>query len=174
MRMDQWAAAAGIDLEALTAILEDPDVRGRIEIDEAGELAGIAGLSVRPTRHQLTIEGATRWTWCALDAVGILGALCADGAVNSTDPRTGEPVEIRFEAGQPDGDATMFILGGYAGPDVRESWCPHVNFFATREAAEEWVAAEQLEGDIVSAADLAAEAAKMWRPVVGAASRHTD
>lgn len=172
--MEKWAAAAGVDLEGLVGILEEPEVRGRIEIDEAGELAGIAGLTVRPTRHELTVDGVTRWTWCALDAVGILGALEATGAVHSTDPGTGEPVVIHFERGRPDGDATVFILGGSVGANVRESWCPHVNFFATRDAAEEWVAAEQRDGDIVSAADLVTDAAEMWRPVVGAASRRTD
>jgi hypothetical protein len=49
-----------------------------------------------------------------------------------------------------------------------------VNVSATTEPAEEWGAGEQLEADVVSAADLAAEAAEMWRPVVGSASPPTN
>ncbi len=40
-----------------------------------------------------------------------------------------------------------------------------VNFFATRADAEAWVAANDLEGDIVSVAQVADAAAAMWRPV---------
>ena len=159
-------AATGVPTARANEIFESVRARGRVEFDDQGRLIGIAGLSLTPSRHELTIGDNTRWTWCALDAVGILGALEATGNVRSTDPQTGEPIEIAFTDGIPDADATLFILGGYSGGNVREEWCPRVNFFNTRQAATRWVSEQGLEGDIVSVAEIAPEAAAMWRPVV--------
>ena len=75
IEVEEWAAAAGIDSAALREMLKSPTVEGRVQLDDDGRLLGIAGLTVEPSRHQLDIGGTIRWTWCALDAVGILGAL---------------------------------------------------------------------------------------------------
>jgi alkylmercury lyase len=163
--MTDWATAAGMNETALQDILDRPNVAGRVELDTQGRILGIAGLTITPTRHQLIIKNETRWTWCALDAVGILGALEATGAIRSTDPRTGDAIEIQFVEGDPKGDAALFILGGYDGGNLREEWCPLVNFFTTHHEAETWVAANELNGDIVSVVQVAEEAAAMWRSV---------
>lgn len=152
--------------DRLAEILNSARARGRVEFDTDGNLIGIAGLSLTPSRHQLTIGDTTRWTWCALDAVGILGALQATGAVRSTDPHSEDTIHIKFIDGQPDTDTHLFILGGYTDGSVRENWCPRVNFFTTHQAAQAWVGANDLEGDIVPVADITADAAEMWRPVV--------
>ncbi len=164
---EEWAAAADVDQAILSEVLDTARARGRVELDSDGRLVGIAGLTIEPTRHRLDIDSNERWTWCALDAIGILGALQSDGTVYSTDPNTGDDIEIPFRKGHPDGDATLFILGGHADVNVKEAWCPMVNFFTSRHAAEEWVEARKLDGDIVSVARIAEEAATMWGPVVG-------
>jgi alkylmercury lyase len=166
----EWADAAGVAPETLEQSLARPGVEGRAQLDTDGRLLGIAGLTVEPSRHRLTIGDKTRWTWCALDAVGILGALEATGSIHSTDPRSGDPVDIGFEEGRPTGDATLFILGGYDGGNVVEDWCPMVNFFASRADAELWVADNAVEGDIVSVAQVSENAAAMWRPVTNPGS----
>lgn len=163
---EEWALAGGLDIEALDGVLESARAKGRVQFSADGRLAGIAGLTVEPGRHRLDIDGTIRWTWCALDAVGILGALEASGTVYSTDPRTGDAIEISFIDGIPVEHATMFILGGYEGENAVDDWCPMVNFFTTRDDAEAWVLDEGLEGDIVALADVAVDAAAMWRPVV--------
>jgi alkylmercury lyase len=168
MPVDQaaWAAAAGLDSDAFAEALCAGIGRGRVELDDAGGLVGIAGLTVNPTRHRLEIGQVTRWTWCALDAVGILGALSANGAVLSVDPGTGEDIEIVFRDGVPQGNASMFIAGGYDGGNVVESWCPLVNFFATSDDARSWAASQGFDGDVVSVTGVVGEAAEMWKPVV--------
>lgn len=166
----EWAAAAGTDVEALNTILEGAETKGRVQLDTEGRLIGIAGLTIEPTRHKVEINGTTRWTWCALDAIGILGALEADGIVHSKDPRRGDEVRIAFTDGEPDGDATLFILGGYDGDNTVEEWCPLVNFFSSRQDAEEWVQRQGLKGDIVSVTEIASQAADIWLPVVDPAA----
>ncbi len=150
-------------------ILARPEARGRVRLDTESRVVGIAGLSIEPTRHQLRIGAATRWAWCALDAVGIVGALATDGTVASTDPYTGRLVVVDFVAGKPQGEAALFILGGYDGHDVVEEWCPSVNFFGTADDAAAWAAAESVQGEVVAVTHVAADAAEMWRPVVGPA-----
>lgn len=161
-----WAETAGVEVSTLSEVLRSAQDRGRVELDAQGRLLGLAGLTITPTRHRLDIDGKQRWTWCALDAIGILGALATNGAVSSTDPGTGEHIEIRFHGGVPDGDTFLFILGGHGDLNVKDAWCPSVNFFTSRQAAQEWVEANQLEGEIVSVAQIAGQAADMWKPVV--------
>ena len=159
-------AATGISPDRVAEIYGAAMARGRVEFDNDGNLIGIAGLSLTPSRHQLTIGNTTRWTWCALDAVGILGALNATGTIRSTDPHTGDTIEIKFAGGVPDTNTHLFILGGYTDASVREDWCPQVNFFNAIEDAQAWVTANDVEGDIVAVTDITADAAEMWRPVV--------
>ena len=161
------AVAADLEVETVKHLIEQE--AGRIETDGEGRLLGVAGLTVTETRHQITIGDEMRWTWCALDAVGIFGALEATGNIRSTDARTGQDIHIEFVDGQSQGDATLFILGGYDGGNVREDWCPLVNFFGTHRDAEAWVADRDVTGDIVSVRQIAADATAMWRPVTGAA-----
>jgi alkylmercury lyase len=174
VEMTDWATAAGMNETALQDVLDRPNVAGRVELDTQGRLLGIAGLTIEPTHHEVTIDGEKRWTWCALDAVGILGALDATAAIRSTDPRTGDAIEIQFVEGDPKGDAALFILGGYDGTNVREDWCPLVNFFTNTQEAKVWASEKELTGDIVSIQQVADEAATMWRSVTDPTpSNHT-
>lgn len=162
---DEWARRADVDVSALRDLIERVRARGRVKLDASGRLVGIAGLSLEPTSHELLVHGATKWTWCALDAVGIMGALEADGTVYSTEPGSGRDIAIHFAGGIPDSDALLFIMGGHAEVNVVESWCPSVNFFTTRDVAEAWVANSRLDGDIVSMVEIAERAAGIWRAV---------
>jgi alkylmercury lyase len=71
---------------AVAAAVDRLERAGLTRRDPAGRLLGSHGLSVVPTNHELLIDGRRRWTWCAYDAVGILGALGADGRVCSRSP----------------------------------------------------------------------------------------
>jgi alkylmercury lyase len=160
--MNDWATASGISETALQDILDRPNLAGRVELDSQGRLLGIAGLSIEPTHHEIMIDGEKRWTWCALDAVGILGALETDGTIRSVNPHSGTSIEIAFQSGEPTSDVMLFILGGYDSTNVRENWCPLVNFFTNKNDAEAWAAEKELTGDIVSIRQIADEAAAMW------------
>ncbi len=164
--VDDLIDATDVPAARVTKIFESVRARGRVEFDDQDRLIGIAGLTLTPGRHELQLDGATRWTWCALDAVGILGALGATGTVRSTDPQTGAAVEIPFVEGRADTDAHLFILDGFTEGNTREDWCPRVNFFASRGAAEQWIGKRNLRGDIVAVSEIVDDAASMWRPVV--------
>lgn len=160
------ARASGVAEDRLDAALDSVRDRGRIEIDERGYLTGIGGLTLIPGRHEFVVDGISHWTWCALDIVGILGALKASGTVHSTDPHSGEAIDIEYVDGHPETDVHLFVLGGFLDANVRKDWCPHVNFFVSHQSAEQWAAEQGLDGDVVAVSNILEDAITMWRPVV--------
>ena len=160
------AGASGVAEDRLDAALASVRDRGRIEFDERGNLIGIGGLSLTPGRHRFVIDNASHWTWCALDIVGILGALKATGSAHSTDPHSGEAIDIEYVDGYPETDVHLFVLGGFLDANVRKDWCPYVNFFVSHQSAEQWAADHRLDGDVVAVSSILEDAAVMWRPVV--------
>ncbi|MEZ5323286.1 MAG: organomercurial lyase [Microthrixaceae bacterium] len=66
-----------------------------------GRVDGIAGLTLRPTRHRLTVAGSTLHTWCAFDSVGIPASLAADAVAVTSCGGCGERIEVRITAGEP-------------------------------------------------------------------------
>ena len=162
----QIAARAGIDPAEVTDLLADFDSVGRVRFDDEGRVVGIAGLSILPSRHRLDLDDATRWTWCALDAVGILGALRRDATFTTQVPDSDRELTLTFT---PDGaaptDAVIFIADGYGSDSVVDTWCPTVNLFADAVEADTWAKAHGITGRAVPVEELAADAAAMWTPV---------
>lgn len=152
----------------VAALLEDFDTVGRVRFDADGRVVGIAGLSIEPTRHRLEVDGTMRWTWCALDAIGILGALARRATYTTKVPDSDDVIEVRFGSAGPVGsDAVVFMADGYGSDSVVETWCPTVNLFADSETAQAWARANGVSGHPVGVSALAADAAAMWAPVVG-------
>lgn len=164
--VDRIAQQTGWSIDVVEEMLVSPETAGRVRRDDAGRLVGIAGLSIEPTAHEVRIGDRTFWTWCALDAVGIVAALKETGAVFSTPPNGSGTLEIRFVDGASLSDESLFILGDFDAVNTVETWCPSVNFFASRQEATSWAEGHHLEGDVVSISQIAQSAEEMWRPVV--------
>jgi hypothetical protein len=106
----------------------------------------------------------TRWTWCALDAVGIVGAVGAGVIVSETN--SGATVlEVR-DGKVEHTDTAVFIADGYGMTSTMEEWCPLVNFFPTVEDAKAWAADRKTAGQAVRVDDIAPEAIDRWRSVL--------
>ena len=155
-------------MEEAGSRLAEIESAGRARRDPDGDLVGIAGLSLEPTRHAIEIDGRKFWTWCALDAVGIFTALEATGEVRTQPPGDSDELRIRFKNGLTESATAIFIAGGYDGTDVFETWCPKVNFFSTPKEAEMWSAAERMDGDVVSISEISEAAGVIWASVVNA------
>lgn len=156
----------GYGIDELRSMLKRPDVAGRVQRDSNGNIVGIAGLSIEPTAHEVRVDGKQFWTWCALDAVGIVSAMELTGQVVSTTPGQSDPMRIEFVDGQAMSNHTIFILGGFDGADAYESWCPNVNFFATARDAESWASERGLTGEVVAVDQIREAAGAIWEPVV--------
>lgn len=165
--VEDLAAHSGLPVARVKETLEKVRASGQIELDENDQMVGIAGMTVTPGRHEIDVAGVKRWTWCALDAVGILGAFGASGTIRSTDAHTGTSIEIEFVDGTPQTETHLFILGGYSkSTNVRRDWCQQVNFFSSADTAEVWAKAKGLVGDVVAIGEISKDSAAMWQPVV--------
>jgi alkylmercury lyase len=121
-----------------------------VELDEGGNVTAAFGLTLSPTPHRFQANGHEFFTWCALDTLYIPGVIGQTAEVESTCPVTGTKIRLTVT---PDGvealepaDAVMVIAipeAAQACHGVRESFCDHVHFLASREAASEWTAKKE-------------------------------
>jgi len=157
------AERAGLDTPEVTAGLVDLETKGMLRRDERGEIVGIAGLTIEATQHRIEIGGTTRWTWCALDAVGIIGALGRGGRFTTSVPDTGQRVVVELsEDGHTDSAAVVFIADGFTDKPVVDNWCPTVNLFPSAAAANDWATTAGVTGRPITVAELLPSAAEMW------------
>jgi hypothetical protein len=145
-------------LEHLLDAREADVVDAVTELEESGQLlreegmiVGVSGLSVVQTRHELIVNGVSRWTWCPWDALGIATLLGGIGEVKTSDPETHRPIAIHFTDSEIGPDAIDSVLLYPSEPEncvtVLE-WCPIVNIFENSEAARSWMARNSVEGTI--------------------------
>jgi hypothetical protein len=113
--------------------------------------------SGRQTAHRVRIEGREVYAMCALDALGIAPMLGEPITIASRDPLTGKNIEVALE---PDGrgswePANAVLVSGTAGGSAScDACCPVLNFFASAQNAERWLAVHaSVRGVVVSLPD---------------------
>lgn len=168
----QLAAAAGVPAESVAEDLAALAAAGRIRRTASGDVLGSLGLTGIPTSHEVRIGDARRYTWCALDAVGILGALDSDGRIDSTNRATGGRFRVDFAAGSPTGHDpswVLFIAARREVSSVIDEWCPLVNFFEDAAGASSWAAERGVAGESLTLAEATRFGARFWRQALAAA-----
>ncbi|GIH03417.1 hypothetical protein Rhe02_14840 [Rhizocola hellebori] len=163
---DAIQARSNAHISTLDEELANLVTAGRIRLDSSGAVTGAMGLSLDETGHRISI-GDTQWfTWCAIDALGILGALDATGAIHSTSPHSGQPIAIMFEDGRPAGgdlSSVVFLASYCAGTPVVDQWCPTINFFETEAAAQDWATTHGVAGECAPLHPAAEVATARWK-----------
>ena len=147
----ELADRAGLPPGEVASELEDlPE----LERDEQGRVVAYGGLTLKPTSHVLEVGGRTLHTWCALDALFLPELLGRRARVRSTSPATGEVISLEVDAARPRDTApqgAVMTLHGVAGFDLEDvvgSFCCHVQFFVSEDAARQW--ARRSEGTYVA------------------------
>lgn len=141
---------------------------GRIRRDAAGRIVGSAGLSLERTRHRLILDDAERFTWCAIDAVGIPAALGISAAAETTCVHCGRGLRVDVLAGRVTTD------GPYVAWDpekvcsnVVEEYCPEANLFCEPSHLEAWrLAHGEPTGRPLSLEELEALGNDWWGDIV--------
>jgi alkylmercury lyase len=116
-----------------------------IQFDDRGRVVGIGGLTLEPTRHRLTVDDRTLYTWCAFDTLFAPEILGRPVAVDSNCPTSDTPIRLTVtsdgvEHPDPEDAVLSFVTpdADACCADIRGSFCRHVNFFASRQAALDW------------------------------------
>ena len=147
------ASALSIAVSRVEAVLAQATLSAA-EYDEAGWIVSFGGLSLRPTPHRFQVDDQTLYTWCAFDTLFLQTVLGKRAQVESTCPVSGR--QIRFTVtsngiGECTPDAPFMSLvtpeAGQMHDNLKRSFCCHVHFFASAEAASEWVSDQ--EGAVV-------------------------
>ncbi len=165
------ADRAGLETDETVIALDQIEAKGMLRRSDHGGIVGIAGITITPTQHKIEITGTIRWTWCALDAVGIIGALGRGGRFTTAVPGSGEhdagmPLTVEFaEDGSTDSSAVVFIADGFADDSVVDTWCPTVNLFPHAASAIAWAKSTGVTGNPVTINDLMPDATQMWEHV---------
>jgi hypothetical protein len=126
-------------------------------LDQAGRITAAYPFSAAATQHTVQVTGgATAYSMCAIDALGISEMLSASVQINSADPWTGEPISVAVEGSsavwEPD---TSVVFAGRTANSCEGSsaatCCGHMNFFTSQTTAAAWAAAHpEVTGGILS------------------------
>jgi alkylmercury lyase len=125
-----------------------------VQRDDQRRVLAYGGLTLEPTPHVLEVDGRTLHTWCALDTLFVPELLGRPARVRSKCPETGTEISLAVDAAGAHGvtpeDAVM-TLHGAADLDLEDvvgTFCCHVHFFASEQAAREW--AKRSEGTYIA------------------------
>lgn len=133
------AAEANIPIHDIEQWLrQQPEV----DWDDQGRLLGF-GLTQRPTKHRLVLDGRTLYTFCAADALIFPPMLGQAATVDSTCADSGEQIHVKVEPdavviAEPRQTMISHILGGISSCDVRSTVCNHGLFYASVDSALHW------------------------------------
>src|SRR5260370_5549969 len=145
-RVEQIASALDIEQQTAREVLDK-----MCERDGDGNVVGIAGLSQNPHPHRFTVNGTQLATWCAWDALFLPVMLQQTAEVSSLCPTTGETIRLTITpqgvtSYQPASAVISIVIpqpttsGLESVEGIWMTFCQHVHFFASPQAAQEWVA----------------------------------
>ncbi|KAB2343737.1 organomercurial lyase MerB [Actinomadura rudentiformis] len=136
---DQLAAVTGRPIEQVRAALAG---QGDIEYDDQRQIIG-NGITLRPTAHRFIVDGASLFTWCALDTLVFPALLGRPADVESTCHATGVPVHLHVEPDRVTAVEPATTVVSLVTPadrtEIRSSFCNQVHFFASAHAAAAWL-----------------------------------
>jgi MerR family mercuric resistance operon transcriptional regulator len=155
-RVEQIALSLGMESSGAVALVH----RGS-ERDSKGRVVGILGLSQKRHPHRFEFDGVTFWTWCAWDALFLPSLLRTAAEVESVCPMTKDKIRLKVSPKKvlhlAPRDAVLTIvvpqLAAEGPPAVEEMWtsfCQHVYFFRSEQAATQWVTQNSSEAQILS------------------------
>jgi alkylmercury lyase len=164
--IEEAAAIAGLDAETALEAAELIASVGMAEIDE-GTIVGMDGLTTRPTKHRMLLDGVSIWTWCAYDIVGIAAALRADAVGETACGWCGKGIEIIVRAGVPAPNPAIGWLPRVDCSNVRAEFCPSALLFCSREHLDAWRSQTHADaGEPMTVAGLAEQGRIGWRELV--------
>jgi alkylmercury lyase len=139
--------------------------QGRAEVDEAGRVVGIHGLTLRPTRHRFDVAGRPHNTWCAFDSVGIPAALGLDAVARTDCPTCGAKVTVELVGGIPSGGDAVLWLPRPPAANLLAEFCASADLFCNSDHLHNRIHTGRVPGRICDLAAAAALGRTTWADV---------
>lgn len=138
---DALAAGTGVARDHVGVALAELAAADLVALGPDGDVLGAFPLSAVPTRHRVHVDDRpVLHAMCAVDALGIPAMLGAAGTITSTDPATGQPIEVRIgtdgtlDVSPP--EAVVVVARTGDGP-LASACCSVIDFHSDRAAAED-------------------------------------
>ena len=116
----------------------------KVEYNADGNIIG-AALSLVPTKHHFFVKNVELFTWCAFDTLAYPLVLQQPVLVESRCPVSNELIRLHMTPSeldllQPEDAYIALVLPDAAAmcEDIRSSFCNHIHFLHSREAAMQW------------------------------------
>ena len=147
-------AAGPLDSSQVLSELAEGDY---LCLDHAGQITAAYPFSAAATPHTVQITGgASAYSMCAIDALGVADMLGMNVLINSADPSTGERIAVAVDGSSAvwEPDTAVVFVGRTAsaceGPSAA-TCCGQMNFFTSHTAAAAWAGAhDEIIGGILS------------------------
>jgi hypothetical protein len=156
------AAFTGLRPDAIRDAVGTLADAGWLDLDDAGRVAGAAGLSLATGPHGLTIDKTSFRTWCAYDSLGIAAALETDARVETTCAICQAPIHLGFHRGVPERDGLERLWLADGGSDLRGSFCTPTVLLCGDDHASTWAEAQAGHGRLLDLAEAARRGGMDW------------
>ncbi len=148
-----YARRLGLDGSGALDTLAREDL---VHFGRDGEIAVAYPFSGRPTPHRVRFpSGHEVYAMCAIDALGIAPMFDQFADIASRDPLTGVEIHVRVA---PDlkaewsPESSVVVAAAAQGEGAScSTCCPVLNFFASRDGADRWLAQQpEINGEVIS------------------------
>lgn len=141
---------------------------GRAEVDAAGRLFGVHGLTLRATRHHFVHAGRARRTWCAFDSVGIPAALSLDATAHTDCPTCGRSLTVEIRDGEaPDDVVVLWLPAPDDCSNLMNDFCATADLYCSKEHLRQRIEPGGAPGRIADLAAAVALGRDTWADVAG-------
>lgn len=158
----ELAAATGLRLEATRDAIGSLAGAGWLDLDDAGRVAGAAGLSLASGPHGLTIDETAFRTWCAYDSLGIAAALEVAARLETTCAICHRSIELRLHGGVPERDGPERLWLADGGSDLRGAFCTPTVLLCGDEHGVRWAEAQGGHGRLLGLTEATRLGAADW------------
>jgi hypothetical protein len=148
-------------VEAATTLV----AAGRAEVDGAGRVVGIHGLTLRHTRHRFHLAGRPHNTWCAFDSVGIPAALGLDAVARTDCPTCGAEVTVEIVGGIPNAADAVLWLPKPPAANLLAEFCSSADLFCNPDHLQERIRAGRLPDRVCDLEAAAALGRTTWADI---------
>lgn len=171
--LHETAARLGLDPHDAAAQLAESDL---VHLAD-GEVAVAYPFSGTPTRHKVKLDGHPEvYAVCAVDALGLPAMVGGDGVIVSTDPHTGEQIQVTCRNGvwtwQPE-SAVLLVAGQSRCAMAVENTCRTIDLYAHASHARAFLRNHpELAGEILDQPTAVMAGALDFGPLLGTAGSH--
>jgi len=153
--------------ERAANVLAELVANGRAEVDAAGRLVGVHGLTLRASRHHFVHARRARRTWCAFDSIGIPAGLSLNATSHRDCPTCGRFLTVEVRDGEARDDRWLVLWLPAPGDRSKliGDFCAAADLYCSEEHLRRRIEIGRASGHIADLSTTIALALDTWADV---------